>query len=69
MVLRLEEGLLERVDRARGDVPRQRWLVRVIEAALESTSGHQDRSAAPAVQSDQPLPVVPLPKIARRRQF
>lgn len=32
--LRLEDELLERVERARGDVPRERWIRRVIEKEL-----------------------------------
>lgn len=35
--LRLDVGLLERVDRARGDLPRERWLRRAVERALSET--------------------------------
>lgn len=33
--LRIDEGLLARVDEARGDVSRTRWVERALEAALE----------------------------------
>jgi hypothetical protein len=32
---RIDEDLLRRVDEARGDVPRTRWVTRAIEAALD----------------------------------
>ena len=38
ILLRLEEDLLERVDKIRGDIPRSRWLVRLIESGLSSES-------------------------------
>jgi hypothetical protein len=34
LALRIDEGLLERVDAARGDVPRTRWVERALESAL-----------------------------------
>jgi hypothetical protein len=33
--LRVERELLERIDDAAGDVPRSRWVVRVLEQALD----------------------------------
>ena len=35
MSIRWDEELLERVDEARGDVPRARWIQRAIEEKLE----------------------------------
>ena len=32
--LRLEEELIEEIDRVRGDVPRERWIRRLIEQKL-----------------------------------
>lgn len=39
VILRLEEGLWGRVEAARGDLPRQRWLVRAVELLLEEEQG------------------------------
>lgn len=46
MGLRLERELLGRVDAARGDVPRNRWIVRALEAALDAlvVEGNQSLS-------------------------
>lgn len=53
--LRLAEELYARVEEARGDVPRNRWLVRAVERALEESGAHQGAivstpSPAPAEQ-------------------
>jgi hypothetical protein len=69
--LRLEDELAERVDGARGDVPRQRWLVRAVEQALEdgdaSPRGVVSRASAepraPVVgRTLTGRPVGPVPK-------
>jgi hypothetical protein len=47
--LRVERELLERIDSACGDVPRSRWIVRAIEAALEDSTV---RTARAVVEAD-----------------
>lgn len=42
--LRLDEGLLGRVDAARGDVPRNRWIERAVVRALQPGGGRLDGS-------------------------
>ena len=41
--LRLPAELLAQVDEARGDVPRERWIRRAVEAALRQEAVEQDR--------------------------
>ena len=41
--LRLPDELLAQVDEARGDVPRERWIRRAVEAALRQEAVEQDR--------------------------
>ena len=48
--LRLDAGLVERIDAARGDVPRARWIARAAERALEwEERGRGAEAAARAV--------------------
>jgi hypothetical protein len=80
--LRVERELLERIDAAREDVPRSRWVVRALEAALSEAKGSVlGRQAGPGpVGSSEPVrpaasPRAPrdvpaevaLPKIAKRK--
>jgi hypothetical protein len=44
--LRIDEGLLGRVDAARGDVSRTRWVERALEAALSRPVHSREESAA-----------------------
>src|SRR5215207_6620748 len=37
--IRVDPRLIDRIDNARGDVPRTRWLVRAMEAALAESEG------------------------------
>lgn len=46
--VRLPLELCERIDAAAGDVPRERWVRRVLERALESPVA--DRPASPSVR-------------------
>ena len=41
--MQLDEALLERVENARGDVPRQRWIARMLEAALTGSKQMMER--------------------------
>lgn len=46
ITVRMEEELLGRVDAARGDVPRERWVRRTLEEALVGEPGGQSVSTA-----------------------
>jgi hypothetical protein len=41
--LRLGDDLFTRIDAARGDVPRNKWIVKAIEAALATSTSDLDR--------------------------
>jgi hypothetical protein len=53
-------GLLERVDAARGDVPRARWVTRALEDSLVLPRG-------PVVQGSMPVDVAPVVRAAAPR--
>jgi len=72
--MRCSDGLLEAVDEARGDVPRERWLRRAVEQALDGGSyGETSRSAhhvvdEPPAPAERPRVVMrPSPRYAPRR--
>jgi hypothetical protein len=53
---RFPDGLVERIDEARGDVPRTRWVVRALEAALGGASC-QESSASPRAPERPSKPI------------
>jgi hypothetical protein len=80
--IRMPEDLVERIDRARGLVPRAAWIRQAVEQALGGEPSGQavKRSATPGVEAKKPVgagatPVSPasapedyeIPKIARRK--
>ena len=68
VTFRLDEGLLDRVDSARGDVPRTRWVVRALESALGGAGREVDdlpgASTTPSA-SVPPPEVSAKPKVSR----
>lgn len=46
--VKFRSSLIERVDRVRGDVPRQKWFARAAEAALEVVEGRPPAPGPPA---------------------
>lgn len=52
--LRLDDALLERVDEARGGVPRNAWIRGAVERALEAVDG-VDHRGSPAL-AEEPRP-------------
>jgi hypothetical protein len=81
ITVRLPDELRERIDAVRGDVPRERWVRRALEAALSEAKGpplgkqagpgpvgssELVRPAAPP-RAHESKPEVVLPKIAKRK--
>ena len=63
--LRIDEGLLARVDRVRGDVSRTRWVVRALESALgDSSTAEQPRRREPNSRVAGSTPARPAPSRA-----
>lgn len=60
--LRLAEEVVARIDAARGDVPRERWIRRAIDAGLEAASDHKgEESPDPRRQHAHPHALTPRP--------
>lgn len=76
--LNLDTDLMDRVDAEAGDVPRSRFVERVLEAALGGPAvpiatatnvegdGTAPRPASPRTPAKEPVAETPLPKIAKR---
>ena len=56
--MRCSDELVERVDLARGDVARERWLRKAVEQALGSSAGYPSNSPAGLTA---PAPRFPAP--------
>lgn len=62
-LIRIPRDLADRIDRVRGDVPRDRWIRRELERALGSRPDEVSVARASSRASEE---TYVLPKIARR---
>jgi hypothetical protein len=66
--MRCSDGLVERVDLARGDVPRERWLRRAVEQALGESKAfgtHASPLGGEPAPAEQPVPEAPASEAPR----